>query len=463
MGDGGPHLYAVSLRVQLLIPAIESLTRLKWVRWDMSDETAPYGPVLQALARIPNLQNLSFNNDDFKPSKLEFAQFSNLSEITFAQLPLDESVVQDVSRMIAKCPSLRSLLFYVYGNNNAYGQPFYLYDFIRQALELPSFQPSLQSLRLLSGQDMILSPACIPFLRSLSRLELAHGPADDPGLWSGFTDSKIFLRVLRISRLAPAIVQYLTSYEGLEEFVFDHSTVEFNRPCGLTTEDEVHLFYDSILPKHCRSLQTLGVTCDPINDILTVNDRTEWYINEERLNQITACTALKHLEIMFDHFDPGDPTPSLRQKFPLGDLLSTISAKLPRLHEVKMFLDCEPHLHGALPCRSFSGQGWKTPNALADEACVYSLCSTWFKIDTDPTQHLAHEQPWPQFRIKAAWKVLRPCFVFSSPTELWFHLEIEGDDPHDCETRTRACTQCGQRWTSYSVTQSYDWHWESIL
>ncbi|KAJ3535800.1 hypothetical protein NMY22_g6324 [Coprinellus aureogranulatus] len=460
-GVGDTYLDDVSLQLRSLLPAIESLMNLKWVCWDLSDKTEPYRAILPALARLPNLQSLTFYTDDLGPNRLDFAAFSNLSEIIFTQLPLDETTVQEVGRMVANCPSLTSLLLYVSGIDGIHEQAFHFSDFTRQALELPSFQPSLRDLRVLSGRHIIMTSACIPFLGSLSRLELATGHIEEPGFWSGLTGAGIRLRALRVNRLALSIVRYLTTYEGLEEFMFDHTIVGINHPCGLSTEDEVQIFYDTILPKHCTTLRTLGLACaDPIAHIsgFDVIQTQEWYISQEKLERITTCTALKHLEIMHYHFDPRHSTPSWRRPyFPLSVLLSIIASRLPQLHEVKLLLDCAPHRDGAPYCLNTGGHGWKPPNALADQACLSSLCTTAFNTALHPTQN----QLEPQFRVKAAWKVLRPRCVYASPNDRRFHLEIEGDDPHDYKTRTRSCTKCEEPWTSYYMAGSHDW--ESLL
>lgn len=217
--------------------------------------------------------------------------------------------------MIANCPFISSLLLYVYGNGGDLQNVLFPFaDFVKYALASPTFQPSLKSLRITCGRHLLLSPACIPFIRSLSRLELASEHAVEPTFWSSLTDSKIYLQALRINRLSRPAADYLTSYEGLEEFVFDHSVAQFNRPCGLTTVEEVRLFYHSILPKHRRTLRTLGLACVPLTQELGRDNNELWFLGRDHLEQVSLCADLEHLEILYN---PNDYEDSIRSSIPL--------------------------------------------------------------------------------------------------------------------------------------------------
>ncbi|TEB31521.1 hypothetical protein FA13DRAFT_331472 [Coprinellus micaceus] len=146
----------------------------------------------------------------------------------------------------------------------------------------------------------------MPFLRSLTRLELSRGfrHLGEASFWSTLTKSKIRLRALRIPKLEFPIVEYLASCSGLEEFVFDHMNVGANGDnptgTGITPTEEVQLFYDSVLPSHCGTLRTLGLACD-------VPDRALWYLSHDRLEQIALCPSLRHLEVMYHHMNSEDP------------------------------------------------------------------------------------------------------------------------------------------------------------
>lgn len=188
-------------------------------------------------------------------------------------------------------------------------EPFQLINRLQDPAAPPARAiPSLKELRLFSKRPLFLSPASVPFLRSLTRLELS-GPGGrrhlgDASFWSALTKSKIRLRALRIPKLELAIVKYLASFSGLEEFLFDHMKIgadgENLASSGTPPGTEVQLFYDSVLPSHCNTLRTLGLACD-------VPDRDLWYLSRERLEQIALCPSLRHLEVMYHHMDSDDP------------------------------------------------------------------------------------------------------------------------------------------------------------
>lgn len=142
-------------------------------------------------------------------------------------------------------------------------------------------------------------------------------------------------------------------------------------------------------------------------------------------------------------------------------LLSMVATKCSELHELKLLMDCRVHLHGAPPLRRhYRHSGWKLRNGPADLACLRAVCATQFPIAVDGiSASVVGNRPVPErhFRVRTAWKVFRPRRICSSGPEPAYTLEVEGEDPDDHEGGSRACSRCGDLWTSYAMCGAQPW------
>ncbi|KAJ3509104.1 hypothetical protein NLJ89_g5395 [Agrocybe chaxingu] len=220
--------------------SFSSLTTIRWspVQWDNEEVQIA---VVEALVGLSTLKNLHLNTTNCKAA-LPVDKLKGLEEISIFGLCSYVETMDNVGRLIARSPGLRSLKVAQYRN---YGKPLGKAQSLHQLLE---YCDPLEPLRLrhLSVQEALvrLDHITLPHLRSLTSLELTsvcdpfntgnrysyYRSQDDTGaafdaqkvgsstedIWKAFASTGVRLEKLKHDSLPRSLLKYLSSYSGLK-------------------------------------------------------------------------------------------------------------------------------------------------------------------------------------------------------------------------------------------------------
>ncbi|KAF6745030.1 hypothetical protein DFP72DRAFT_1077930 [Ephemerocybe angulata] len=315
----------LACQTEFLVPALESLQKLKSVKFDTS-RRSPYEDVLSALARLPNLEVLINTNCDYhEPIPAHLEKFSSLRHIALSNIYLYPSTIAVLKRMLAR--SLTTLEIFALDPHQLWDPDAESYTsvkledlFDKGTGTSPS--PSLPALRALKVTGVELAATSIPFLRSLVKLQVTslepYSNDVEDGFWVALEKSGVHLEHLEMAHLSPAAIKYLISYEGLRELQL--GSTSFSK-----SDDHFAQFGPDVLSKHRKMLTRLSLSC---------LDVAEFRCTEKDFELIYQCVQLDTLTFGYPE---SSSEPETAPIIPLDLLLPRLAERLPRLRQLCIF------------------------------------------------------------------------------------------------------------------------------
>ncbi|RXW22204.1 hypothetical protein EST38_g3654 [Candolleomyces aberdarensis] len=225
---------------QDLVSAIRSLIRVERVQFEVSLGESYMDP-LCAIAELPRLRDLElafWHSFDFDNAQIPLARFSELRRVKLRNLAPTPAIVKGLERLIANSPSMSQLTIICLPvdpddeGDNVRQHWLDLSSVFEAALapvNTPSLSeqtvqntapPSLSIENLTVAGMQILSPTAVPYLRSLTSLSIFNNSVQiDPLFWNALKTSKVHLQKLTVYLILQPIIDYLLSYDGLEDIM----------------------------------------------------------------------------------------------------------------------------------------------------------------------------------------------------------------------------------------------------
>ncbi|KAJ7583863.1 hypothetical protein C8J56DRAFT_1027964 [Mycena floridula] len=299
-------------------PAIRALHRVHSVRWvALSDPMWAHTSIMSALVSLQHLIALDIRGEiDLHDERIDpddagcFSELHKLQYLTNLQLDICIFGATDRSEHLSSPPPLSAIQTS-------------LKQLLPQLVSLTLFEDpggecdfsilfdspfEVFRLNTLSLSGWALGPLAAPRLRSLNTLDLRRIHSTPIStFWSILVSEGVLLRDLRASEVDDSLLEYLSSYAGLQKFY-------------LTGIDPTkHGLIANILFRHSESLLELTIKCT-----------IPWRVDEPAtMHSIALCKNLRSLHIL------ARPEPG--QQDSLTDyLLSNISAVLPQLTYLRL-------------------------------------------------------------------------------------------------------------------------------
>ncbi|THV04299.1 hypothetical protein K435DRAFT_850949 [Dendrothele bispora CBS 962.96] len=375
----------------LLDPALRSLHNLETVhllagigigriRNGRSRRLRNHYPVSTASrsSRSHSPHNVSRPTDVWHSPFTQLPDFSNLHVLSISVLPEGNTkaleslqisapaiIIPLMSHFLSQTTSL-SRLHLDTGSSSSSCPPFPLDDIRLTNSTLPSSIIHLS----ISGWSVDILPDIPVQFPNLSSLSVRIGRQSEHGLRSLFdslTSNDIRLRSLIFDKVTDAMLDYISSYSGLETLLFTGPNWYSDRPGYDETADR---FYGEILPLHQDSLVNL--------EILPAFEGN-WRFG---LEAIRKCTKLRCLGVrmrsvrmyvgseldlrLLEQAVNGEPTPNL--VYMLLDMINTNLPGLQTLHiDSAHFSDSSPG-SGAGYCRGVRNEICKSLEAVCDSS-----------------------------------------------------------------------------------------------
>lgn len=144
--------------------------------------------------------------------------------------------------------------------------------------------------RLKIYNNVLLTPSCIPLLRSLTYLNLSVGSTTPPpSFWKALESAGVRLRNLHTETMEDCIAQYALSYSGLVDLGVNRLAESKEKDSGEASK-LAHLFYHSVIPKHAASLKFLTMKS---------REAEPWGITKANLEPILQCRDLRRLNLIY--------------------------------------------------------------------------------------------------------------------------------------------------------------------
>jgi hypothetical protein len=231
----------------------------------------------------------------------------------------NDHFINEISSLLARCPDMSNLHIdgpFWYGDGTIFGELFAGID--RLGLSLPLRRLELNGVALTS--DDIASN--LRHFRKIEFLGVSRNPNPLAESVLGqvctiLKEEDILLKGISTDFPDdPLLLDYLVSYSGLRELLFDPRCQSPDCPADL-----VERFYTQVLPSHHRTLEHLKFTCWPVPASFE-NDQTAL----DPLAEVTKCRSLRVLEVRYSgdglRKDPGNFVSLLNLKF-FGKVCST--------------------------------------------------------------------------------------------------------------------------------------------
>ncbi|KAF6752904.1 hypothetical protein DFP72DRAFT_443636 [Ephemerocybe angulata] len=305
--------------ISLIIPALRAMPNLDSVsiRFHLHGLLVE---VLSVLSQYHNLHQLSITSighfQDLRNAtfpKMAGLQMLELSDINWGR----SSTTYVLTQMVAQMPFLRRLRFSS-GSESPGGHVDFVYILGNAQRNGNDSSLNLEGLDLTSN-PLRLTPACVPFFRSLRRLVLDDDIEALPSFWISLAEHNVQVEHLVLGDITPPAVGYIHSLQCLRE-------LEFAPPFsyeGLTGKTVISRVLKDVLPY--------------VNDTLQVfrarRGGVLWCACEDDIEQILRCRHLMELQFFFS------PRAALSQELPVTALekfLSSASRDLPYLEKLAL-------------------------------------------------------------------------------------------------------------------------------
>ncbi|RXW12953.1 hypothetical protein EST38_g12901 [Candolleomyces aberdarensis] len=284
------YQYLFECQNELLVKSIQSLEGVTWASFDAydRDEKGPYLDVISSLAQLPKLESLSllFSSHFDEVESLGLDSFSNLRRLRLIRQPFTKPVMNEVRSMIVQSPDLEELTIETYtwqsvsGGGTTKETPPDMESLFEDAIHKPNFAPRL--LKFTIGNNSTLSSKSVPYFRSLTHLNIGphYGKVEDT-FWNALSHAEVVLHSLKLAVFTSAMIQYLTSYVGLNDL---------NINCRYHDKETLaRQVFSSVLPHHRSTLQCLS---------FVEFTSSVWGITEEHLECVTRCKALRTVALV---------------------------------------------------------------------------------------------------------------------------------------------------------------------
>ena len=282
----------------------------------------PYQPALSALAELPQLRRLKvwFNHPFQSDRDISFSRFSNLDALELHDVVLSSSILKGVKQLVANSPSLQEFVISRYRwsvDTLTPTLPYVTFDTVIEALiRAPAFTPTLKQLDIDVG-GFHLNGSCFPFLACLTHLDIRglSPKGISPTFWRSLEHSGIHLQRLAVQPLDPSIIDYLLSYDGLQEIVFKLDYI-WSAADGPDMETFARRFFYSVVPHHQGTLREIRFGCSE-RETWEVSAMVPWIFNETYLEPLSLCKLLERVDVVFFY-----PSPNEKVRYPVVPLVS---------------------------------------------------------------------------------------------------------------------------------------------
>jgi hypothetical protein len=201
----------------------------------------------------------------FEKSPPRFDGFHNLQKLAIHTLiGIKETmyVLGQMRAVIGKSPNLRYLAVNPIRYEKWSFSPEHQLEIFNMVPEKDNLP--LEHLMVRDDWELRLGEALWRNIRNLKTLEITgeEAPYDPPDefalhwkqFWEGMLENKIWLRKIRVQLVSVALLEYMASYSGIEEFIVDKPL--FNKDVLPQT---AQIFFGKVFPKHVHSLRVLQI------------------------------------------------------------------------------------------------------------------------------------------------------------------------------------------------------------
>lgn len=159
------------------------------------------------------------------------------------------------------------------------------------------------------GPAVLVTAACVPFLSSLTELELVAQlpPAEEQQFWSAMIRHGINLKVVDVFPFTPSVVDYLCAYSGLQKLVLRWPTSQAGRN-EINRKSVADHFFTQVLPRHRDTLMDWFSD----HDELAGPGMEFWSISHRGLRALSKCKRLERMQLAYAiplGLDEASPSP----------------------------------------------------------------------------------------------------------------------------------------------------------
>ncbi|CAA7269411.1 unnamed protein product [Cyclocybe aegerita] len=291
--------------------ALRSFRCLTTIRWFpvQRDSKEVQTAVIEALASLPTLKNLHLDITNWK-APLPVDNLKDLEEISISGACSNDETMDNIGRMIARSPELRSLKVPHYRNYGpSLGKARSLYQLLEYCdpvvslrlrhlslhcalvrldhITLPHLR-NLTSLELIGVYDPFNAETCFGYRRSQdsteAMLEAQKVGSSTEDIWKAFATAGARLEELKHDSAPRSLLKYLSSYSGLKSL--DITPTHFDS--ASLSDAAATEFFSTSLKSHAQTLETLKIS-PPFEG--------KWCFNSFNSTLLSRCTKLKHLHI----------------------------------------------------------------------------------------------------------------------------------------------------------------------
>jgi hypothetical protein len=262
-------------------------------RWLIRQSTSPatLGDISRCLSGLPRLVNLEIDCYYNPFPSLSF--FTGLQKLSVSGI---NSACNGLSTVIANSPDLSKLNVERWSYNSVSPLP----DIFESVSSRRTMHIQSLSLR---GFRVQMETEMLRHLQSLQSYQFHHhkpvrslSTSDDGLHWKAIRGSGISLRHLVVDCVDSSLLDYLSSYSGLETFRFVPPNRHPNIMSQDHDEDLAYRFFTVVISKHAKSLISLFVLVLPAS---------RWCFHKDYLNSLRRCEKLDtlSLSIAINHYD----------------------------------------------------------------------------------------------------------------------------------------------------------------
>ncbi|KAJ6449677.1 hypothetical protein C8R45DRAFT_144428 [Mycena sanguinolenta] len=270
---------------QCLPPALESLKNVQTVLWTFtgcSDESR-WTPeaIHDFMASLPQLETFSLTADETSFSRNYDCDFDRLTGLRNLTLASSDAMSlgylsRSLSRVVSQNPGLRSL--HLQTTTRHWGHPplnsfAELFHTVKQPLQLTELRMVRCSLR--------VDHSLLPHLRFLRCLWLFGG---DTSLWDRLREEGIRLSEICTDWITEGLLEYLSSYSGLEQLTVTCADAETAEESNRRTDK----FFNNALPHHAQSLVSLSCRGD---------SKGRWSFGTHNIGALSLLHKLNYLRM----------------------------------------------------------------------------------------------------------------------------------------------------------------------
>jgi len=247
-------------------------------RWSIRQPTPPatFGDISQCLSGLPRLVDLEIDCH-YNPIP-SLSSFSGLQKLSVCGISND---CAGLSTLIANSPNLSQLSVERWSSNSVTPLP----DIFEAVSSRHTMR--IQSLSF-CGFQIKKKTEMLRHLQSLQSYRSSRAlPTSNDGLnWKSFRGSGINLRHLDVDCVDSALLDYLSSYSGLETFRF--IPPNRHRETLSQMDDLAYRFFTVVMPKHAKSLSSLFILVLP---------SSRWCFHKDYSDSLRRCDKLDRLSI----------------------------------------------------------------------------------------------------------------------------------------------------------------------